>query len=293
MKIIMAQLNFIVGDIEGNLQKILSAYLPVQNEDALLICSELALTGYYPQDLVTNENILKRQENAFLELTKATINQSCGIVVGFIARNSKEIGKGLFNALAVLSDGNKVFEYHKKLLPTYNIFNEARHFSRGRNTGIYDYKGIKLGFLICEDAWAHTEGFKYAQDPVDDLKKQQLDLVISMNASPNNVGKMAERMKIVNKVASETKALVIYVNQVGGNDELVFDGSSFVMNSQGELAYAMESFVEQIGEIELDSINQQIVILAEQEVNQLLLKQTVLGIIDYVRKCGFNQVVIG
>lgn len=293
MKIIMAQLNFIVGDIEGNLQKILSAYLPVQNEDALLICSELALTGYYPQDLVTNENIIKRQENALQELAKATTNQSCGIVVGFIARNNKEIGKGLFNALAVLSDGNMVFEYHKRLLPTYNIFAEARHFSPGKNTGVFEDKGTKLGFLICEDAWAHTEGFKYAQDPVDALKNQQLDLVISMNASPNNVGKMAERMKTVNKVATETKAPVVYVNQVGGNDELVFDGASFVMNSHGELAYAMESFIEQIGEIELDSINQQRAILVEPDVSQVILKQTVLGIRDYVRKCGFSQVVIG
>jgi NAD+ synthetase len=293
MKIIMAQLNYIVGDIEGNLQKILSAYSPVKNKDALLICSELALTGYYPQDLVTNENILKRQEKALQDLAKVTANYSCAIVVGFIARNNRSTGKGLFNALAVLSDGQKVFEYHKRLLPTYNIFDEARHFSPGRNTGIFEYKGIKLGFLICEDSWAHTEGFKYAQDPVETLNKQQLDLVISLNASPNNIGKMAERMKIVNKVAIDTKAPVIYLNQVGGNDELVFDGASFVMNNQGELAYLMESFNEQIGEIELDHISTEKAILVEPNASEIILNQTVLGIRDYVRKCGFSQVVIG
>ena len=293
MKIIMAQLNFIVGDIEGNLQKILSAYLPVQNEDALMVCSELALTGYYPQDLVTNENILARQESALQALTEATANHSCAIIVGFIARNTRVFGKSLFNALAVLSDGNKVFEYHKRLLPTYNIFNEARHFSPGKNIGVFEFKGIKLGFLICEDAWARTESFKYAQDPVDELKQHLPDLVISMNASPNNLGKMAERIKIVNRVASETKSPVIYVNQVGGNDELVFDGASFVMNRDGKIAYVMASFKEQLGEIGVDSINTQNTDIAQLAASQLILNQTVLGIRDYVRKCGFSQVVIG
>ncbi len=293
MKIMMAQLNFIVGDVEGNLQKILSVYTRIKDEDALLVCSELALTGYYPQDLVTNENILKKQEKALKELTKATVSHPCSIIVGFIARNTKATGKGLFNALAVLSDGQKVFEYHKRLLPTYNVFDEARHFSPGHNTSIFEYKGFKLGFLICEDGWARTEDFNYAQDPVEALKDQQLDLVISMNASPNNVGKMAERMKVVNNVVTETKAPVVYVNQVGGNDELVFDGTSFVMDSKGGLAYVMESFNEQIGEIELDSIGQQKVTLAKPNVSEVILKQTVLGIRDYVRKCGFNQVVIG
>lgn len=293
MKIIMAQLNFIVGDIEGNLQKILSAYLPVQNEDGLLICSELSLTGYYPQDLVTNENMLKRQQNALQELEKATTNKSCGIVVGFIARNIKIFGKGLYNALAVLSDGHKVFEYHKRLLPTYNIFDEARHFSPGSNTGIFVYKDTKLGFLICEDAWSHTDDFKYAQGPVDALKQQQLDLVISINASPNNLGKMAERIKIINRVAKETKTPVVYINQVGGNDELVFDGTSFITNNKGELAYLMESFKEQISEIELDSISIQKTTFIDPAVTEVIFNQTALGIRDYVRKCGFNQVVIG
>ncbi len=226
-------------------------------------------------------------------LTEATANHACAIVVGIIARNTKVIGKGLFNALAVLSDGHKVFEYHKRLLPTYNIFDEARHFSPGKNTSIFEYQGIKLGFLICEDSWARTDNFKYAQDPVDALRQQQLDLVISINASPNNIGKMAERMKIINKVAIDTKAPVIYVNQVGGNDELVFDGASFVMNSQGELAYLMESFNEQIGEIELDHISTEKAILVEPNASEIILNQTVLGIRDYVRKCGFSQVVIG
>jgi len=293
MKIIMAQLNFIVGDIEGNLQKILSAYLPVQNEDALLVCSELALTGYYPQDLVTNKNILARQEIALQELTEATANHACAIVVGFIVRNTRVFGKKLFNALAVLSDGNKVFEYHKRLLPTYNIFDEARHFSSGKNTSIFEYNNLKLGFLICEDAWARTDNFKYAQDPVDELKQLSPDLVISMNASPNNLGKMAERMKIINRVAIETKAPVIYVNQVGGNDELVFDGASFVMNCKGELAYVMESFIEQIGKIELDHSNTQKTVFTEPDASQVILNQTVLGIRDYVHKCGFSHVVIG
>lgn len=293
MKLVLAQINYMVGDIEGNLQKIRHAYKKVSDDNALLICSELALTGYYPQDLLCKESVLKRQDEAFRELTAATQGKACGIVIGYIARNNASTGKGLFNALAILSDGMKIFEYHKRLLPTYNVFDEARHFHPGSNNGIFQYQGYQLGFLICEDAWAQANRLMYAHNPVHDLKAQQLDLLISINASPNNLGKMDERLAIVRKVARELDTPVVYVNQVGGNDELVFDGASFVINRQGGLAYQMQAFQEQIGKIEFAAINKQQAVPIVMSNSELIFKQTVLGIRDYVHKCGFSKVVIG
>jgi len=293
MKLVLAQLNYTVGDIEGNLQKILAIYQKISRDNALLICTELALTGYYPQDLIYKKSVLKRQEEALKQLTAATRGKSCGIVIGYIARNNEPAGKGLFNALAVLGEGVKLFEYHKRLLPTYNVFDEARHFSPGSNSGVFRYKGRQLGFLICEDAWARSSSLIYAHDPVEELKQHQLDLVICINASPNNLGKMQERLAMVRKVVKQLNAPLVYVNQVGGNDELVFDGGSFVMNSEAGLAYQMEVFKEQVGEIEFAAIRTQKAIYFAPSESELILNQTVLGIRDYVHKCAFGKVVIG
>lgn len=293
MKLILAQLNYTVGDIEGNCQKILNAYQQVSDDDGLLICSELALTGYYPQDLVSNQSILKKQDEALKKLSEVTRGKNCGIIVGYIARNMESTGKKLFNALALLSKGKQIFEYHKRLLPTYNVFDEARHFKPGSNSGIFQYKGYKLGFLICEDAWAKTDDLTYAQDPLKELKQHSLDLVISINASPNNIGKMKERMDIMSHVAKETNSSIVYVNQVGGNDELVFDGGSFAIDQKGQLSYQMKAFEEQIGKVEPELINKTKVIPIEMADSEMLLNQTVLGIRDYVNKCGFSKAVIG
>lgn len=293
MKLILAQLNYIVGDIEGNLQKILAVYQKISLDNALLICTELALTGYYPQDLIYKKSVLKRQQEALKRLTAATRGKACAIVIGYIAGNNDSAGKGLFNALALLSEGVQVFEYHKRLLPTYNVFDEARHFSPGSNSGIFRYKGRQLGFLICEDAWAKSNSLIYAHDPVKELKQHKLDLVICINASPNNLGKMQERLAIVSKVVKQVNAPLVYVNQVGGNDELVFDGGSFVMNRAAGLAYKMATFEEQVGEIEFAAIHSQKAVYLAPSDSELILNQTVLGIRDYVHKCAFGQVVIG
>jgi NAD+ synthetase len=292
VKIVLAQLNYVVGDIEGNCKKILDAYKQAKDESVLLICSELAITGYYPQDLVSKESVLNRQVEALKLLADATKGNNAGIVVGYLARNRQPTGKGLFNALALFSNGEQVFEYHKRLLPTYNIFDEARHFSPGSNQGVFEWNGQRLGFLICEDAWADSDSLKYAQDPVVDLKHHPLDLVISINASPNNLGKMQQRIEVIKKVVDETKAPVAYLNQVGGNDELVFDGASFVMNTDGEVVYQLKSFEEDVAEIDVEKVEQTTVPNYMTD-GEIVLKQTVLGIRDYVQKCGFSKVVIG
>ena len=303
MKISIAQLNYTVGDIEGNLQKILSAYQNVSDEDGLLVCTELALTGYYPQDLVTNELVLTKQGTAIDKLLSESKGKECGIVIGYIERNTEGSGKKFFNALALISNGKIAYRYYKKLLPTYNVFDEARHFKAGSKDSVFEYKGTRLGFLICEDAWAKTSTFEYAIDPVDGLKRRELDLVISINASPNNIGKLEERYRVIKNVVQEVNSPVVYANQIGGNDELVFDGASFVFNERSELAVQLDAFNEEVTSFQLDSLKLngaqpgssklKALQIGKNKKEVLLLNQTVLGIRDYIVKCGFSKVVIG
>ncbi|MBT4838038.1 MAG: NAD(+) synthase, partial [Methylococcales bacterium] len=293
MKLILAQLNYIVGDIEGNALKILQAYETGRSEDGLLICSELALTGYYPQDLVYQTDFLSRQDKMLAMLAEATEGYMGGMVVGMIARNESGTGKRLYNALVVLQNGQQTFEYHKRLLPTYNVFDEARHFKSGENSAIFNYRGFRIGVLICEDAWVQSGDFVYAHDPVKALANHTLDLVISLNASPSNLGKLKERQIIISKVANELDVPVVYVNQVGGNDELVFDGASFIVNRQGQIVFQLTAFEEQIAAIELNKIEHSVAVPYSLNDSELFYRQTVLGIKDYVQKCGFSQVVIG
>lgn len=293
MKIVMAQINYTVGDIRGNLEKILTIYEKVKHQKGLLICSELALTGYYPQDLLLSKRMLNNQDNALQELALATQGFCCGIVVGYVARNQAVVGKKLHNALALLDNGKQVFEYHKQLLPTYNVFDEARHFKVGSRSCLFEYQGSKLGFLICEDAWAVASNFEYAQDPVRELEEQQLDLVISINASPSNIGKTDERYRVIKNIVNRIHAPIVYLNQVGGNDELVFDGASFVINRKAQLVVQLKAFEEHVSELDIDSIEKTSIEPISQRKSEFVLKQTALGIKDYVHKCGFKQVVIG
>lgn len=290
-KIVLAQLNFTIGDIEGNLSKIIGAYQKVKSENALLVCSELAITGYYPQDLLLRESLLLQQWQALQKLKLETEGCSCGIVVGFAAKNNSKFGKPLFNALALLKGGEQLFEYHKQLLPTYNVFDEVRHFTEGHNENLFHIDGKKIGFLICEDAWFEENKNIYRIDPVFDLEGKDLDCVISINASPGNLGKQDERLKLANRIVKRTQAPFIYVNQVGANDELVFDGSSFVVSGKGKLIAQAKSFEEDLISLELNNNASEVILNTNEE--EFLRKQLVLGIRDYVTKCGLTKVVIG
>ncbi|MCW9000583.1 MAG: NAD+ synthase, partial [Kangiellaceae bacterium] len=291
MKITMAQLNYTVGDIDGNLNKITEAYQKVENEDGLLVCSELALTGYYPQDLVYQHGFVEKQLKALSKLQTITRGKPCGIVVGYIARNLSDVGKPIFNALAVLEDGKQIFEYHKKLLPTYNVFDEYRHFKAGNTESVFEYKDYKIGVAICEDIWAKTSYLNYPIDPIEQLENQNIDLLISINASPSNLGKQQGRFDVIASTAKRVNAPIVYVNQVGGNDELVFDGASLIVDREGKVLSSLASFEEEMKSIELNETQPgNFKPICDQE---LRFRQTVLGIRDYIQKCGFSKVVVG
>jgi NAD+ synthase (glutamine-hydrolysing) len=294
MRIAVAQLNYKLGDFAGNFAKIAEAIAAQRNAD-LVVFSELCLSGYYPWDLILQKGFLETQ-NHFLEKIQALTHNGPAVIVGFVATNAKK-GKPYHNSLVLLANNQQQYLYHKRLLPVYNIFNEARHFAPGKKPGITQFGKLKIGFLICEDGWASLDNFLYEIDPVDDLVNQSLDLIICINGSPSNVGKQAERLKHFSSIAKRCQAPLIFVNQVGGNDDIVFDGASFILDKDGHSLGVLPSFETAVGEVKLENKTltplepfKQLVPLYDEE---LCYKQMILGLQDYATKCGFHKVVLG
>lgn len=300
MKILLAQKNYVLGDIPGNTAKILAVIERHGNEVDLIVFSELCFTGYYPKDYLQRVGFIDVQDEHLAMVRRATKGIRAAVVVGFADRNPF-LGKPLFNALGVLENGELTFVYHKHLLCDYNIFNELRHFETGTRPGVASVKGKRVGFLICEDAWNDKHEPQYGSDPVARLEREQLDLIISINGSPSNIGKQKQRMEVIGRVARRCSAPVIYVNQVGGYDDLVYDGASFVVDRSGQALYMLPGFEEAVGIVELMKFGG-----ISQEVNgslqpypsplddsELFYRQAVLGIRDYMGKTGFSKAVIG
>ncbi|PLY13279.1 MAG: NAD+ synthase [Desulfuromonas sp.] len=304
MRIAVAQLNYTIGDIAGNAEKIMTVIGTHKGAVDLIVFTELALTGYYPQDLIFSKPVRNAQATALRQIAEATAGARAAVVIGCATENPFA-GKPFQNSLKIFADGVETFAYAKKLLPTYNIFEEARHFSPGQQQGVWIYKGLKLGFLICEDGWGLAENNLYAANPVDELKNQQVDLVLSINASPSNLGKQTERRKVFKEVALVCRAPLVYANQVGGNDEIVFDGASFALNKYGEQVGLMPSFAEAVGMLEYDQnageefkkgqfVKAEGFDNAELSVDaELLARQAMTGLRDYVEKLGMKGVVVG
>jgi NAD+ synthetase len=220
-------------------------------------------------------------------------------MIGYIERNSAETGKRFFNSLAVFSKGEQIFNYRKQLLPTYNIFDEKRYFEEGSadQPMVFNLNGHRVGVLICEDGWDDSAtNNMYNASPVKALKAQNPEFVVSINASPSNINKAEDRLEVFSKAVSEIlKVPFVYVNQVGANDQIVFDGASFIMNSKGILSGHLEFFAEQVSVVEMDNLEyiSQHKISKFPTANELFYKQTVMGLRDYIGKCGFTSVVVG
>lgn len=293
MKLLMAQLNYTVGDFAGNTGKILDVINKHGNDVDMIIFSELCLSGYYPKDLLLKPAFIEQQFIAMERVIQLSRKVSAAIVIGYIARNHFP-GKSLLNSLALIENGQILYRYHKQLLPVYGVFDEARHFEPGTQPGLYEWRGQRLGFLICEDGWQSDKDAPlqlYRSDPVDALCMSNLDLVISINASPGNIGKHQIRHDLVKNIAARTQAPVVYVNQVGGIDDLVFDGGSVAFNADGQSLgqgayYAPSSTIIDLASDEITETTA----LADIE---LIANQLRLGLADYCRKTGFKKVVVG
>lgn len=287
-KYTIAQLNFIVGDIEGNYNKIRSAYLKaLESKSDLLITSELALVGYTPEDLVLKKSFINkayRYKELLIHLTK---NQSCAIILGSILERSEK----LYNAAFLIADGKILHTVTKHQLPNYGVFDEKRLFLQGKKSSPFEYRGIKLGLMICEDAWL--------PDVPCYLVDKGADVFITLNASPFSKEKFSERYDITRSICMKYKKTCIYVNQVGGQDSLVFDGGSFVINSDGEIAVKAKLFHEDHVDSAFSLDNKCIPKKKAIDIYQIsdswksVYQAVMLGLKDYVQKNNFDTVVLG
>ncbi|WP_374347249.1 NAD+ synthase [Chitinimonas sp.] len=297
MKIALAQLNYKLCDFAGNVALMEAALAQAAGAD-LLVFSELCLSGYYPQDMVEEPDFLARQQGALEQMLALSRHSDMALVIGAVTRN-EGVGKPLHNSLLLIRRGEVLLRYHKQLLPTYNIFDERRHFEPGpAQPAVFELAGQRLGFLICEDAW-NSQGQDYALDPVQALAEAGVDLIVSINASPSNVGKAVQRHALFSGVARQCGLPMVYVNQVGANDQIVFDGGSFAVDPRHGVVAALPLFEPAVAQLVFDggfSQNGQALTEAVQldlADSEFYYRQIVLGLRDYAAKIGFTQVVIG
>ena len=286
MKIAMLQLNPLVGDCRGNVNAIIRAYKQAcQHGASLVVAAELAIVGYPPKDLLLRDSFLDLHDQALAHLMREV--GEVGLIIGTIERN-KDAGKPLYNASLLIQNGKVQQRQYKTLLPNYDVFDERRYFEPNNKAAqVFMYRGYRMMMLICEDIWGGSE---YALDPIVWLEQKSVDVLITINASPYYPGKGAERARIVSNIAQKLYTSVVYVNQVGGNDELVFDGRSFAVNSRGDCIGLMEAFRTEVGSV---SLGERKTISFPKEGIGDLYEALVLGVRDYLHKSKRSDVVIG
>jgi NAD+ synthetase len=293
MRIALAQLNTTVGDIAGNEGLVLEAYRRgVEAQVELVLTPELSLTGYPPRDLLLRESFI-RANQAALERLAAAVGE-VGLIVGFVGENPVRPGRPLTNAAALLHRGRVVAIRTKTLLPTYDVFDEDRYFEPASENAVIHWEGRRLGLTICEDIWNDAEfgvQRRYRPDPAAALVASGAQILINLSASPWQLGKEQRRSALLRSLARRHQVPVVYCNLVGGNDELVFDGRSLAFNSAGgclgEAAHFSSDFLVVDTEASGDCP------LAPLADEALLHDALVLGMRDYVGKCGFRSVVLG
>lgn len=302
MKIAIAQLNPIVGDIEGNAQRILEAAETAFNQGAeLLLTPELSLCGYPPRDLLLNLGFIEKMSRQ-LQLLAQQLPEKLAVLVGFVERNSSATVTGekpLFNSIALLKSQEIQQIFTKRLLPTYDVFDEDRYFASGKASQYFQLteNNLKIGVTICEDVWNDEQFWgqrQYEVNPIADLADLGVDLIVNLSASPYSVGKQKLRESLLSHSATRYDLPLVYVNQVGGNDDLIFDGHSVAFNRQGEVIYRAQGFTSSIEVIEfnqdfLPAVIHPLPVNEDAEIYQAL----VLGVRDYGQKCGFKQVILG
>ncbi|MDR0737336.1 MAG: NAD(+) synthase, partial [Zoogloeaceae bacterium] len=298
-----AQLNLTIGDLSGNIARMTAAAQKAAAAGAqLVIFSELALTGYPPGDLLDEPDFLLRLDVARAGLLDASrLTPGLHWVAGTPTRRQGP-GKALENSLLVIKNGKVVLGYAKQLLPTYDVFDERRHFEPGPDVArALEIGGTKIGFLICEDAWNDT-GKNYPVNPLARLAAAKPDLVVTINASPSNIGKREERHAIFAAASRRHELPMIYVNQIGGHDQLVFDGASFAVTPKAGVVFEASRFTKDVATLqfrdgEFSCLESKTltgpVPSAGLPVMAFYRRQIVLGLSDYARRCGFRKVVVG
>ena len=287
LKIAIAQQQFVVGDVISNAKKMVQLAEDARDKGAnLIVFSELSLLGYPPEDLLLRPSLASRIKMAFEILYRV---KDIVMLVGYPHIDPN----GTFNSVAIIHNGQQKGFYHKQCLPNYGVFDERRYFQTGHNQVLFDYQGLTIGLLICEDLWHH--------EPIRALKAQGADIIISLNASPFEQSKQEQRKTLLKNRATEHHIPIVYANSVGGQDDLVFDGGSMVVNAQGKIVQEAPRFLQHTLYVvaRLDQQSGQVT-LSEQRKAPLALSQIaetyqalVVGLRDYVNHSGFKGVLIG
>lgn len=295
MKIAICQINTTVGDFQGNTAKVLKVLQWAKEKNArLAIFPELATFGYPPRDLLDKPYLISKNLEAAEKIARHT-TKDFAAVFGFVARNEAPIGHGLFNAAAFAADGKILCVQPKTLLPTYDVFDEARHFDAATFWNICEWQGTKLGLSVCEDIWSDFDfgGRRYyAVDPMEQLQKAGAQLLINISASPFAVGKQNVRRLLLAQTARRVGLPIFYCNLVGGNDELVFDGGSLAVSASGEICWEGKRFHEENFLVDSETLQPASRISQFSDVEEVV-SSLILGLKDYAAKCHFKKAVVG
>jgi NAD+ synthetase len=294
MKIALAQINTTIGDFAGNRDKILAAYRRGSEAGvALVVAPELAITGYPPRDLLLRPRFVARNLEILDELAAAT--GAVGLLVGYVARSDVRAGRATANAVALLQNGRILATRIKTLLPTYDVFDEDRYFEPASDNAPVEFNGRRVGLTVCEDIWNDEDFWRerrlYRRNPCHDLVKAGAEILLNCSASPWQLGKTRTRHAMVSSMAAKTRCPILYCNLVGGNDELVFDGNSFAFDAQGRMLAHGQGFAEDF--VVVDLADSQPLAYTEPTDEEQVYHALVLGLRDYLHKCGFKSAVLG
>ena len=296
MKVALAQINTTVGDLRGNSAKILEFAQKAALAGAqVAVFPELSLTGYPPRDLLEKESFLDATEQHLAQLAGAAAELPVTIICGTVTRTGASSGNPIYNSAVVLERGKILLRQNKMLLPSYDVFDEKRYFEPAAQQSLLSVGEVPTALTVCEDAWndkQYWERHLYSRDPVEELAQRGARLLISINASPYHMGKRAQRHEIFATTARHFQVPLVYVNQVGGDDQLVFDGTSFAMSATGEVIAAAASFEEDLILVDTDAGT------GDRHGNfpdecEAVYQALVMGTRDYIGKCGFQRVIIG
>jgi NAD+ synthase (glutamine-hydrolysing) len=294
VKVAVAQINPVIGDFDENAKKILRFVQRARRQQAeVVVFPEMSVCGYPPMDLLDQSSFVEANLKS-LRYIQLNSPRGIGIVLGYVDKNRSSAGKSLVNAAVLMENGRILLTQNKTLLPTYDVFDEARYFEPARSREVLAYRGERIGIAICEDIWWESEAaasVRYPVDPVKELLDGGASLILVPSASPYYSGKLEVRYRLLSSIGKTSGVPVVYVNMVGGNDSLIFDGRSLATSPSGALSFLAEGFEEQLTVVDTRSSGSELTLAVDryEELERALM----LGISDYLDKCGFERVHLG
>lgn len=297
MKVLVAQINTVVGDFEGNVSKVLEAWERARISGVdIVVFPELTLTGYPPMDLLERSAFIEANLRALDDVRRATAGRHGAVVIGFAEPNKSNRGKPLYNAAALLEDGRIAGIHRKVLLPTYDVFDESRYFEPGPTCETITAAGVSVAITICEDIWNDKAILKrplYRRDPIRALAAQKPHILVNLSASPFVVGKIATRVELARRTARRLGCPLVYANLVGANDGIIFDGGSFVVTPRSGPIHLCKAFREELAAIEIANTISLSKLSYPMTAIESVIEALCLGVRDFCQKQGFRKVLVG